>query len=174
MNGTVSSSRRKWSYFCCYMFQVYIISIVLRIICYPHFFPREEFLADFCLFCLGSVLNHQQLVAGLGAKGSKHCCCCCNNTMQCNSSVGSTSTAAVFCCWLLFLCAHKIYISIQCVSVDSTSFVIYPELEATGVRFTALKRYLCSFYFRIDNETGGIQWNTLYKIFSVPLIPWPR
>ena len=52
---------------------------------------------------------------------------------------------------------------IQCVSVDSTSFVIYPELEATEVRFPALKRYLCSFYFRIDNQTGRIQWNTLYK-----------
>ena len=46
---------------------------------------------------------------------------------------------------------------IQCVSVDSTSFVIYPELEATEVRFSALKRYLCSFCFRIDNETGRIQ-----------------
>ena len=46
---------------------------------------------------------------------------------------------------------------IQCVSVDSTSFVIYPELEATEVRFSALKQYLCSFYFRIDNETGRIQ-----------------
>ena len=46
---------------------------------------------------------------------------------------------------------------IQCVSVDSTSFVIYPELEATEVKFSALKRYLCSFYFRIDNETGRIQ-----------------
>ena len=46
---------------------------------------------------------------------------------------------------------------IQCVSVDSASFVIYPELEATEVRFSALKRYLCSFYFRIDNETGRIQ-----------------
>ena len=52
--------------------------------------------------------------------------------------------------------------TIQCVSVDSTSFVIYPELEATEVRFSALKQYLCSFYFRIDNETGGIQWNTLH------------
>ena len=48
-------------------------------------------------------------------------------------------------------------IYIQCVSVDSTSFVIYPELEATEVAFSALIRYLCSFYFRIDNETGGIQ-----------------
>ena len=47
--------------------------------------------------------------------------------------------------------------SIQCVSLGSTSFVIYPELEATEVRFSALKRYLCSFYFRIDNETGRIQ-----------------
>ena len=35
--------------------------------------------------------------------------------------------------------------------MDSTSFVIYPELEATEleVRFSALKRYLCSFYFSI-------------------------
>ena len=63
---------------------------------------------------------------------------------------------------------YDIYLSvifsstIQYVSVDSTSFVIYPELEATEVRFSALKRYLCSFYFRIDNETGRIQWNTLY------------
>ena len=55
---------------------------------------------------------------------------------------------------LYFLCVH---LCIQCVSVDSTSFVIYPELEATEVRFSALKRYLCSFYFRIDNETGRIQ-----------------
>ena len=51
----------------------------------------------------------------------------------------------------------KTAIHIQCVSVDSTSFVIYPELEATEGRFSALKRYLCSFYFRIDNETGRIQ-----------------
>ena len=40
---------------------------------------------------------------------------------------------------------------IQCVTLDSASFVIYPELEATEARFSALKRYLCSFYFRIDN-----------------------
>ena len=46
---------------------------------------------------------------------------------------------------------------VQCVSVDSTSLVIYPELEATEVRFPALKRYLCNFYFGIDNETGRIQ-----------------
>ena len=48
-------------------------------------------------------------------------------------------------------------VCVQCVSVNSASFVIYPELEATEVRFSAFKRYLCSFYFRIDNETGGIQ-----------------
>ena len=53
-----------------------------------------------------------------------------------------------------------------CVSVDSISFVIYPELEATEVRFSALKRYFCSFYFRIDNETGGIHRNTLYTMAS--------
>ena len=53
-------------------------------------------------------------------------------------------------------------LDIQCVSVDSTSFVIYPELEATEVRFSALNRCFCSFYFRIDNETGGNHRNTLY------------
>ena len=52
--------------------------------------------------------------------------------------------------------------NIQCVSVDSASFVIYPETKATEVSLSALKRYLCSFYFRIDNETGEIQRNTLY------------
>ena len=59
-------------------------------------------------------------------------------------------------------CNSPVCTGIQCVSMDSTSFVIYPELEATEVRFSALKRYLCSFYFRRDNETGRIQWNTLY------------
>ena len=52
---------------------------------------------------------------------------------------------------------------IQCVSVDSASLIIYPEIKATEVAFSALKRYLCSFYFRIDNETGGIHRNTLYS-----------
>ena len=56
-----------------------------------------------------------------------------------------------------FIWKEEIPLSIQCVSVDSASFVIYPYLEATEVRFSALKRYLCSFNFRIDNETGGIQ-----------------
>ena len=53
--------------------------------------------------------------------------------------------------------------SIQCVSVDSASLIIYPEIKATEVTFSALKRYLCSFYFRIDNETGGIDRDTLYS-----------
>ena len=53
---------------------------------------------------------------------------------------------------------------IQCVSVDSASLIIYSEIKATEVPFRSWKCYLCSFYFRIDNETGGIQWNTLYKI----------
>ena len=51
---------------------------------------------------------------------------------------------------------------IQCVSVDSTSLIIYPEIKATEVAFSALKHYLSSFHFRIDNETGGIHRNTLY------------
>ena len=46
--------------------------------------------------------------------------------------------------------------------MDSASLIIYPEIKATEVTFSALKRYLCSFYFRIDNETGGIHRNTLY------------
>ena len=46
--------------------------------------------------------------------------------------------------------------------MDSASLIIYPEIKATEVAFSALKRYLCSFYFRIDNETGRIQRNTLY------------
>ena len=58
---------------------------------------------------------------------------------------------------LLLLSGLILQLTIQCVSVDSTSFVIYPELEATEVRFSALKRYQCSFYFRIHNETGRIQ-----------------
>ena len=59
--------------------------------------------------------------------------------------------------------------------MDSTSFVIYPELEATEVRFSALKLYLCSFYFRIDNETGRIDTDTIdfadaeYKIECITL-----
>ena len=57
---------------------------------------------------------------------------------------------------------RRILGDIQCVSLDSTSFIIYPEIKATEVSFSALKRYLCSFYFRIDNETGGIHRNTLY------------
>ena len=44
--------------------------------------------------------------------------------------------------------------------LDLFSFV-YPEIKATEARFSALKRYLCSFYFGIDNETCGIQRNTL-------------
>ena len=52
---------------------------------------------------------------------------------------------------------EKIKSTIQCVSVDSASLIIYPEIKATEVAFSALKRYLCSFFFRIDNETGRIQ-----------------
>ena len=51
---------------------------------------------------------------------------------------------------------------IQCVSLDSTRLIIYPEIKATEVTFSSLKWYLCSFYFRIDNETSGIHRNTLY------------
>ena len=54
------------------------------------------------------------------------------------------------------------YLVIQCVSVDSASFVIYPEPKATEVSLSALKWYLCSFYFRINNEPGWIHRNTLY------------
>ena len=46
--------------------------------------------------------------------------------------------------------------------MDSPSLIIYPEIKATEVAFSALKQYLCSFYFRIDNETGKIHRNTLY------------
>ena len=60
-------------------------------------------------------------------------------------------------------CSRELATSyIQCVSLDSASLIIYPEIKATEVTFSALKRYLCSFYFRIDNETGGIQGNTVY------------
>ena len=52
---------------------------------------------------------------------------------------------------------------IQCVSLDSTSLIIYPEIKATEVSFQSWKCYLCSFYFRMDNETGGIYRNTVYK-----------
>ena len=41
--------------------------------------------------------------------------------------------------------------TIQCVSLDSPSFVIYPDIKATEVKALKLKCYLCSFYFRIDN-----------------------
>ena len=51
----------------------------------------------------------------------------------------------------------QLELNIQCVSVDSACLIIYPEIKATEVAFSALKRYLCSFYFRIDNETGRIQ-----------------
>ena len=48
--------------------------------------------------------------------------------------------------------------NIQCVYLDSPSIIsLYPEIKATDIRFSALKRYLSSFYFRIDNETGRIQ-----------------
>ena len=54
---------------------------------------------------------------------------------------------------------------VQYVSLDSPSFIMYPEIKDTEVKFSTLKQYLGSFYFRIDNETGGIQRNTLYKYF---------
>ena len=57
---------------------------------------------------------------------------------------------------------NRHFLHIQCVSVDSASFVIYPETKATEVNLSALKWYLCSFYFRIDNEAGWVHRNTLY------------
>ena len=66
------------------------------------------------------------------------------------------------CCMFYRAAIASLGVCIQCVSVDSASLIIYPEIKATEVTFSALKRYLCSFYFRIDNETGGIHRNTLY------------
>ena len=37
------------------------------------------------------------------------------------------------------------YIHIQCVSVDSASLIIYPEIKATEVTFSALKRTSVAF-----------------------------
>ena len=34
---------------------------------------------------------------------------------------------------------------VQCVSLDSTSLIIYPEIKATEVPFQSWKSYLCSF-----------------------------
>ena len=39
--------------------------------------------------------------------------------------------------------------TIQCVSVDSASLIIYPEIKATEVPFFSWNTYLCSFTFRI-------------------------
>ena len=44
---------------------------------------------------------------------------------------------------------ENIHTSIQCVYLDSPSFVIYPEIKATEVKFSSSKRFLLSFYFRI-------------------------
>ena len=56
---------------------------------------------------------------------------------------------------------------LQCVSLDLPNFVIllvYPEIKAAAVEFKAERKLsLCSFFFRIDNETGRIQRNTLYS-----------
>ena len=40
---------------------------------------------------------------------------------------------------------HYIILRIQCVSVDSASLIIYPEIKATEVAFQSWKPYLCSF-----------------------------
>ena len=52
---------------------------------------------------------------------------------------------------------------IQCVSLDSPSFIIYPEINATEVAFPALKSLLQWPLFQ-DNETnlGESKRNTLY------------
>ena len=64
---------------------------------------------------------------------------------------------------VIILFSRTIKTHIQCVSVDSASLIIYPEIKATEVLFQSWKCYLRNFYFRIDNETGGIHRNTLYS-----------
>ena len=39
--------------------------------------------------------------------------------------------------------------------MDLPTFVIYPEIKATEVNFSALKTYLCSYQFRITKGNWG-------------------
>ena len=58
---------------------------------------------------------------------------------------------------------------IQCVSLDSTSFVIYREIKAAEVTISAAKLHLCSFYFRIYvTKLGGICKET-HRIYTYAL-----
>ena len=50
---------------------------------------------------------------------------------------------------------------IQCVSLDSISFIIYPDIKATESTFSALMLYHFGFYFRITKQNQKIQRNTL-------------
>ena len=44
----------------------------------------------------------------------------------------------------------------QCVSLDSDSFVINPEIKATEVKVSALKNLIfCSYYFRRTKQNWG-------------------
>ena len=49
-----------------------------------------------------------------------------------------------------------------CYAMCFFGFHQFSFAKSPGVRFIALKRYLSNSYARIDNETGGIQRNTLY------------
>ena len=52
---------------------------------------------------------------------------------------------------------------VQCVSLDSPTFVIYPEIKATEVIiFSLLKLSSAAIVSGQQNDTGGIQRNTLY------------
>ena len=64
--------------------------------------------------------------------------------------------------------------NIQCVSLDSASPIIYPEIKATEVPFQSWNPYLCSFYFRIMK----LNWrnprkHTVYSTYSVFLSIYP-
>ena len=54
----------------------------------------------------------------------------------------------VFPCQTSFVREEYIVI-LQCVSLDFTSLIIYPEIKATEALFQSGNMYLCSFCFRI-------------------------
>ena len=77
------------------------------------------------------------------------------------------------------LCSFSPFKSVctQRVSLDSSSFVIYPKIKATEVTFLVLihlRTELSSFYFRIYNETGEIRRNTLQVQIRVCIVSTRR
>ena len=59
------------------------------------------------------------------------------------------------------------YIPTVCFFGFAQFCFIYLEIKATELEFSTSKLHLCNFFFRIDNETGGIPRNTLYVYLRI-------